>query len=57
VPLVKSVIRAVPVAECEALFDEIRRMDCTRTIDARVRERVAELVSGAIPREVFNPSR
>ena len=56
IPLVKSVIRAVPLAECEALYDEIRGMNCAEAIDSHVRLRVAKLLKGAVPREVFDPT-
>ena len=55
IPLVKSVIRAVSLKDCEALFAEVRQMPCTEAIQTRVRERVAELLAGAVPREVFDP--
>jgi phosphoenolpyruvate-protein phosphotransferase (PTS system enzyme I) len=56
IPLVKSVIRAVSLAECEALYGEIRGMVCTESIDSHVRERVAKLLKGAVSTEVFDPT-
>ena len=57
VPLVKSVVRSISMADCRGLFEEISTMDCAADIEARVRARVGQMLGNAVPREVFDPEQ
>ncbi len=55
IPIIKSVIRSVSVAECQALFRQVRDMVCADEIETKVREAVYHMLAGTDAAEVVNP--
>ncbi len=56
IPIIKSVVRAVSIDACEALFRGVRDLVCADQIEARVRATVDEMLAGTDAAEVVNPS-
>ena len=56
IPIIKSVIRAVDMAACRALVDELMLLDRTAPIQKRVAAWLEDALDGRIPKEVFDPA-
>lgn len=57
VPLMKSVVRTVRLADCQQLYAEVRDLVTTSEIEARVADRVGELLKELNLPELFHPRR
>ena len=53
VPLLKSVVRSLNLAECKALFEEIRHLPTTAQIEAHVASRVGQMLRDLNLPELF----
>lgn len=53
VPLLKSVVRSLSLAECKALFEEIRHLPTTAQIEAHVASRVGQMLRDLNLPELF----
>lgn len=57
IPVVKTVIRSLSLEACRSLVEEIRNMETTSDIEARVGSWLEDFLGDRVPKEIFDPAQ